>query len=117
MPAVRVDILCECEGCHKRFGVEIDDIAEPLKGGRYDNFEDMVRWYIRGGNAPYYTWGVRGQRTIDRFPLSRQPIIEAGLMLCDECGRKCDDFPVEPEDRALTRAEVNKVLGLPTETT
>lgn len=64
MPVVRMDALCACEGCQKRFGVELD-IAEPLKGGSYEDFEALVRDAIRGGQATCYTWGVRGKATVD----------------------------------------------------
>lgn len=110
MPAVRIDALCCCEGCGKRFGVELE-LAEALKDGQYDDFEDMVRWTIRGGNANFYTWGVRGKQTVDRMALSYSPTIQADLMLCDVCSRKCDDVEI-PEDRNLTRAEVNEALGI-----
>ena len=110
MAVVRMDALCECEGCGKRFGVELD-IGECLNEG--DDFETVVRETIRGGTATCYTWGVRGKITVDRFSLSGQPTIQADLMLCDICTRKCDDVPIE---RNLTRAEVNEALGLPKDT-
>lgn len=113
MPVVRVDALCECDGCQKRFGVEIE-LAEDLKGGEYPDFEALVRDTICGGNTTHYVWGVRGKMTVDRLPLSYQPTIQAGLMLCDVCSRKCDEEPIEG---ALTRAQVNKALGLPESTT
>lgn len=69
MPAVRIDALCECEGCHKRFGVELD-LAADLKGGYPKDFDEMAREAIRGGQADCYTWGVRGRQTVERFPLS-----------------------------------------------
>jgi hypothetical protein len=112
MTAVRIDALCECEGCGKRFGVEID-IAEELKDGDNADFEALVRDTIMGGNATCYTWGVRGKATVDRIGLSYQATIQADLMLCDICSRKCDDVPIEGN---LTRAQVNKALGLPEET-
>lgn len=40
--------------------------------------------------------------------------MQAGLMLCDVCSKKCDLLPIEGE---LTRAQVNEALGLPKETT
>jgi hypothetical protein len=113
MTVVRIDALCACEGCGKRFGVELE-LAEKLKDGHYDDFEDMVRWYVRGGNATCYTWGVRGQRTVDRLSLSGHPTVQADLLLCDICTAKCDAVEV-PEDRNLTREEVNDALGLPEE--
>jgi len=106
----RIDALCSCEGCGKRFGVELD-IGEPLKDGHYVDFDDMVRWYVRGGNVNCYTWGVRGKATVDRLSLSCHPTVQADLLLCDICTKKCDDVEV-PEDRNLTRAEVNDALGL-----
>lgn len=115
MAVVRIDALCVCEGCGKRFGVELE-VAEPLKGGAYDDFEDMVRWYVRGGNVNCYTWGVRGKATVDRLSLSCHATVQADLLLCDTCTTKCDSVEV-PEDRNLTRAEVNEALGLHSETT
>lgn len=112
MTVVRIDALCECEGCGKRFGVEVD-LAEALKDGDNADFEALVRDTIRGGNATCYTWGVRGKATVDRMSLSYQATIQADLMLCDLCSRKCDDLPIEGN---LTRAQVNKALGLPEET-
>jgi hypothetical protein len=113
MTVVRIDALCECEGCGKRFGVEVD-VAEDLKDGDNADFEALVRDTIMGGNATCYPWGVRGKATVDRFSLCYQATIQADLMLCDHCSRKCDDVPIEG---ALTRAQVNKALGLPEETT
>jgi hypothetical protein len=112
MPVVRMDALCCCEGCGKRFGVEID-IAEELKDGFNPDFESLVRETIRGGQATCYTWGVRGKATVDRMSLSYQATIQADLMLCDVCSRKCDDLPIEGN---LTLPQVNKALGLPGET-
>lgn len=111
MGAVRIDALCQCEGCGKHFGVEID-LAEELKDGFNADFEALVRDTINGGLATCYTWGVRGKATVDRMSLSYQPTIQADLMLCDICSRKCDDVPVE---RNLTHAEVFEALGLPAE--
>ena len=113
MGVVRIDALCECEGCGKRFGVELD-LPGRLKGGSDEDFESLVRDTIRGGCATCYTWGVRGKATVDRMGLSGQPTIQADLMLCDVCTKKCDAIEV---DRNLTRAEVNGALGLPGETT
>jgi hypothetical protein len=112
MAVVRIDALCECEGCGKRFGVEVDLAAE-LKGGEYEDFEALVRGTVRDGNATCYVWGVRGQRTVDRLSLSCQATVQAELLLCDICSRKCDDLPIEG---ALSRAQVNEALGLPGET-
>jgi hypothetical protein len=111
MPAVRIDALCECEGCGKRFGIELE-LAEDLKDGEHADFDALARQTIRDGTAGY-TWGVRGKATVDRLSLSYQPTIQAELMLCDVCSRKCDDLPIEG---ALTRAQVNKALGLPEDT-
>lgn len=113
MPVVRIDALCECEGCGKRFGVELD-IGDMLKDGDNDDFEALVRDTIRGGMAACYTWGVRGQRTVDRMTLDYHVTIQADLMLCDVCSRKCDDLPIE---ELLTRDQVNEALGLPKGTT
>lgn len=112
MTVVRIDALCECEGCGKRFGVEIE-LAEALRDGDNADFEELVRDTIRGGNATCYTWGVRGKATVDRMSLSYQATIQAELMLCDICSRKCDDLPIEGD---LTRRQVNRALGLPEET-
>lgn len=108
MPIVRIDALCECEGCQKRFGIELD-MGESLLAGEYVDFDDMVRETIRGGNTTHYTWGVRGKQTVDRLPLSYQPTIQAGLMLCDVCSKKCDELPTEG---ALTREQIEEALGL-----
>lgn len=110
MPVVRIDALCECEGCQKRFGIELD-LAEELRD--HADFESVARETIRNGTAGY-TWGVRGRMTVDRMALSYQPTIQAELMLCDTCSKLCDDAPIEED---LTRAQVNRALGLPAETT
>lgn len=54
MSVVRIDALCECEGCGKRFGAELD-IGEYLGDLAVDNadFEALVRDTIRGGTAGY----------------------------------------------------------------
>lgn len=109
MPAVRIDALCQCDGCSKRFGVELD-LGEKLKGGFSEDFEMLVREAIRGGQTNFYTWGVRGKNTVDRISLSGFPTIQADLMLCDRCTKLCDDLPI---DRDLTRTEVEKALNLP----
>lgn len=111
MPVVRIDALCECDGCQKRFGVELE-LGDDLKDGPYADFEAMTRDAILGGQANYYTWAVRGKATIDRAPLAGWPTIQADLMLCDMCSKKCDDMPI---DRALTLAEVHQALDIPTE--
>jgi hypothetical protein len=108
MSVVRMDALCECDGCQKRFGVEID-IGFNFGNSVYADFDDLARDTIRGGQANYYTWGVRGKATVDRLSLSGFPSIQADLMLCDECTRKCDDLPVEGN---LTLAQVHQALGI-----
>lgn len=113
MSVMRIDALCECEGCGKRFGVECC-LGQPIKGSFYEDFEALVRDEIRGGQANCYTWGVRGRKTIDRMALSYNATIQADLMLCDICSKKCDDLPIEGN---LTRAQVNGALGLPEGTT
>lgn len=113
MPAVRIDALCECEGCGKRFGVELE-LATEITGSFFEDFEGLVREEILSGNACCYTWGVRGKATVDRMSLSYHPTIQGELMLCDVCSRLCDDLPIEGN---LTRAQVNEALGLPSETT
>jgi hypothetical protein len=109
MPTVRIDALCQCEACNKHFGVELE-VAEDLKGGAYEDFEALVRDTIQGGNANFYTWGVRGKQTVDRLPLSHRPTIQADLMLCDRCSKICDDLPIEG---ALSREQVERALDLP----
>lgn len=106
MSVERIDALCCCEGCGKRFGVELD-IAEEL--AEYPDFEELVRDTIRGGMAACYTWGVRGKATVDRFQLSYQATIQGGFLLCDLCSKKCDDLPIEG---ALTEDQVKKALGM-----
>lgn len=113
MTVKRVDALCECEGCGKRFGIELD-IGRDLGNEIFPDFDAIAREEIRSGHTAGYTWGVRGKATVERFPLSGSVTIQAGLMLCDVCTRKCDDLPIE---RNLTLAEVNGALGLPGETT
>jgi hypothetical protein len=111
MGVVRVDVLCECDGCGARFGVEVER-AETLRD--HDDFDALVARTIRRGNCDFFKWGVRGKATVDRLSLTYPATIQADLMLCDVCSRKCDDFPVEGN---LTRTQVNEALGLPTETT
>lgn len=113
MPVVRIDALCQCEGCGKRFGVELE-LAEDLKDGGHADFEALVRETIRGGLGPFYSWAVRGKQTVDRVALSYVPTIQADLMLCDICSKRCDAVPIEEN---LTREQVNDALGLPSETT
>ncbi len=110
MPVVRIDALCACDGCAKRFGVELE-LASDL--GDHIDFEAVVREEIRNGTAGY-VWAVRGKSTVDRIFLDYQPTIQAELLLCDVCSKKCDDLPIEGD---LTRAQVNTALGLPEETT
>lgn len=109
MSVIRIDALCQCEGCSKRFGIELE-LAADLKTGFPSDFEGMVREAILSGDATTYTWGVRGKATVDRLPLSYQPTIQGDLMLCDTCSKRCDDLPFEGD---LTRAQVEKVLDLP----
>jgi hypothetical protein len=109
MPVVRIDALCQCEACSKRFGVELE-VAQDLKDGVYEDFEALVRDTIRCGNATVYTWGVRGKTTVDRIGLSGQPTIQADLMLCDTCTKICDAVPIEGN---LTREQVETALNLP----
>lgn len=108
MGVVRVDCLCECDACQKRFGVEIE-LALDLPD--YVDFEELVREELRGGNATCYTWGVRGKLTVDRFPLKRAATVQGDLVLCDVCTGKCDDDPRE----VLDKEAVLKILGLPRE--
>jgi hypothetical protein len=113
MAVVRIDALCECEGCAKRFGVELD-LSGDLRDGFFEDFEALVRDTVRGGNATCYTWGVRGKATVDRIGLSYSVTVQADLLLCDICSRKCDEVPIA---EALTRDQVNEALGLPKGTT
>jgi len=106
MAVQRIDALCECEGCQKRFGIELD-VGETLAD--YADFEALARETIRGGQSNVYTWGVRGKNTVERFPLPYWPTIQGDYVLCDVCSKKCDDLPIE---RNLTRAEVEKALGI-----
>ena len=108
MPVVRIDALCECEGCGKRFGIEVD-IGRNLNNEVFPDLESLVREEIRNGLNAGYTWGVRGKATVDRLSLSYSVTIQAELMLCDVCSRKCDDVPI---DDNLTREQVNEALGL-----
>lgn len=110
MTVKRIDALCECEGCGKRFGIELD-IGRDLTNEIFPDFDALAREEIRNGLNDGYTWGVRGKTTVDRLALTGSVTIQADLMLCDICTRKCDDVEV-PEDRNLTRAEVNEALGL-----
>lgn len=108
MPVVRIDALCECEGCQKQFGIELD-LGRDLNNPLFPDFDALAREEIRNGLNPGYRWGVRGKQTVDRLPLTYSITIQAELMLCDECSHKCDDLPIE---RNLTLDEVNEVLGL-----
>lgn len=108
MSVARVDVLCECDGCQKRFGIELD-LAEEL-GSYAKDFEELARETIRGGQCDCYTWGVRGKATVERYPLSGRPTIQGGYMLCDVCTKKCDALPI---DEDLTRVQVESALGIP----
>lgn len=107
MAVVRVDALCECDGCRKRFGVEVEINWQTING-----FDYMVREEVRSGQGTYYTWGVRGKHTVDRLPLSHHPTVQGGLLLCDVCSEKCDALPVEGD---LTKKQVLAALSLPAE--
>lgn len=104
MGVVRIDALCMCEGCAKRFGIAID-LSEELED--YLDFEELARETIRGGQFDAYTW------TVERYPLACLPTIQGDYMLCDVCSKTCDDLPIE---RNLTRREVERALGLMSET-
>lgn len=108
MPVTRIDALCACDGCGKRFGVELE-IAEDLKDGDHPDFESLVRETIRGGQCNCYIWGVRGKTTVDRLPLSYEATIQGDYMLCDVCSRKCDMAPIKGN---LSRTQVEKVLDM-----
>lgn len=107
MGVVRVDLLCECEygPCGKRFGVEVDLAINPRD---HVDFESMVREVVNDGCTTAYTWGVRGKMTVDRFSLIHQVTIQGGMLLCDNCSKKCDDYPVEGN---LTPSQVARALG------
>jgi hypothetical protein len=120
MAVVRIDVLCQCEGCGKRFGVELersdqlDDICSSIRlGDQWPDLGDMVESLVReeicAGNGTYYTWGVRGKATVDRIGLSHRPTIQANMVLCDVCSKKCDELPIEG---ALTLAQVQEALGI-----
>lgn len=109
MGVVRVDVLCMCDGCAERFGVEVERV-ETLRD--YEDFDALVKDTVLGGAATCFKWGVRGKATVDRMPLSYHVTIQADLLLCDVCSKKCDDLPIEGN---LTSAQVNKVLGLTSE--
>lgn len=110
MPVVRIDALCECDGCQKRFGIELE-LTDDLK--EYEDFQSIVLANVKGGNSGCYIWGVRGKQTVDRFPLTYHVTVQGNdMLLCDGCSKKCDDLPI---DRNLTHAEVLDALGLPKE--
>jgi hypothetical protein len=46
MALVRIDALCECEGCGKRFGIEVDT-GTSLSG--FSDFDAIVRQEMRDG--------------------------------------------------------------------
>ena len=108
MGVVRVDVLCMCDGCQERFGVEVER-GETLRD--YDDFDALVTETIRNGTAGY-KWAVRGKSTVDRVSLTYPPTFQGGLILCDACSRKCDALPIEG---ALTKAQVLGALDLPIE--
>lgn len=107
MTILRVDVLCECEGCQKVFGIEVDHADIDQIGQVYPNLEAALRDSVLGGNPTCYTWGVRGKHTVDRLPLTHQVTIQGGLLLCDECSKACDDLPIEG---SLTREQVDEVI-------
>lgn len=107
MGVVRVDVLCMCDGCAERFGVEVER-AETLRD--YDDFDALVAETICGGNCTCFKWGVRGKATVDRLPLTYQATMQGGFMLCDVCSKKCDEAPIKGD---LTKAQVLETLGLP----
>ena len=107
MPLEGIDARVICDGCGKKFFVELDMTDNPGSSP-----EDWVRETIRGGQSPGYVWGVRGKHTLDRFQLDYNVTVQGGLMLCDECSKKCDDAPIEGN---LSVDEVKAVLGLITD--
>jgi hypothetical protein len=109
MSVVRVDALCECDGCQARFGVEID-LAREFKD--FSNFDHMVREEVLNGNGTYYRWAVRGKMTVDRVRMQAAPTIQGGFLLCDNCSIKCDAMPGDDD---LTREQVLAALSLPVE--
>lgn len=104
MAVVRLDALCACDGCGKRFGVELE-LAADLKD--HEDFEAMTRAAIHGGQANCYVWGVRGRSTVDRLSLSGPTSVQAGKVLCDACTKRCDDYPVEGN---LSAAQVDAAV-------
>ena len=103
MGVVRVEVVCECDGCGKRFGVELET-SEDLQ--LYKDFEQLTRQVIKDGAAGY-EWHVRGKHTIDRISLNYQPTIQGGMMLCDVCSKKCDALPI---DVNLTEQQVIEAI-------
>lgn len=65
MTVMRIDALCECDGCQKVFWIELDT-ATDLGDDIYD-FESLVHETVRAGNPISYVWGVRGRSTVDRL--------------------------------------------------
>lgn len=99
MAVVRIDCLCECEGCQKLFGVEL-----PLTA-KVTDWDEAVKKEVREGEAICYKWGVRGKATVDRMALDYYVTVQGGLLLCDDCSQKCDE--VEGD---LTQEQVEKIL-------
>jgi len=94
MPIARIDTLCECDGCGKRFGIELDITYSPSE---FDSFEELVKETVTECFAFCYSWAIRGKETVERFPLDYSVTIQAEMLLCDECSRKCDEFDVVGE--------------------
>lgn len=111
MTVVRIDALCACDACAKRFGVELE-LKQELKDGFYEDFEELVRDTIRSGQCTAYTWGVRGKTTVDRFSLDYLPTIQGSYILCDTCSKKCDGLTIEGN---LTTQQIRECLGMPDE--
>jgi hypothetical protein len=107
MPLVRLDALCACEGCYKRFGIELDIGRNLADESWLGNFDAVVREEIASGRDDGYVWGVRGQKTVERFGTGSVSI-QGGLMLCSECTKKCDRDPRDTLDLAAVR----EILGM-----
>lgn len=102
MSVLRIDARCECDFCHKPFIVEIEP-NETIQA--FSDMEAIVRKAILAGEKGY-TYGVRGQKTIDRFHFDYPVTIQGGLMLCDECSKICDQI----DSVDVTKEQVEQAL-------
>lgn len=123
MGIVRIEATVECDGCGKRFMVDVEPSKRCLFGvdqetGAAQGFVDaseLAVESVRGGE--WHEIIVRGQRTIARETTGDGSCsVQAGLCLCNECTAKCDAVPTvgaagEHVERSLTEAEVRKALA------